>query len=179
MLPNELPEIINPLNYCRKIRQEATLSGKISVSRLANFGLAQPQDRSFDMRLTFSIDEKGFCKIEGVIQGALTLTCQRCLQAFEYQFKQPICVSPVASLDEARHLPDCYEPLLLDGEVVHLSEWVAEEIHLALPITPKHEEDCQRVYHKPDPSDQQTVQAAKSEERVFPFKDLKRVLSKS
>ncbi len=51
-------------------------------------------------------------------------------------------VSPVKSDKQAEQLPERYEPLLMSDGEINVSEWIAEEIHLALPLAPCHEPPC-------------------------------------
>lgn len=181
MLPNELPEIINPVKLCQQKRKGTLLSGIIYVSRLTDFqyGCDQPADRVINVKLEFLVDENGHNKIEGYVQGSIGLTCQRCLAFFDYDFQQAICVSPVASFEAAKDLPDYFEPLLLTDGIVRLTDWMAEELNLALPITPCHADGCPSDRDRPVVQDRKDSAEQVENTRVFPFKQLKRIIEKS
>uniref|UniRef100_A0A0Q9YTN6 Large ribosomal RNA subunit accumulation protein YceD n=2 Tax=Candidatus Berkiella cookevillensis TaxID=437022 RepID=A0A0Q9YTN6_9GAMM len=175
MLPNELPKIINPLKLCQDNQKGHVLTANVFVSELTGLGLdnVQPADRVLTVALEFGIDAEGIPTIEGHFSGSLLLTCQRCLEAFDYQISQDICVSPVISIEAAKELPEQYEPLLLNDETISLLAWLTEELHLALPMTPKHTHPCALVQPK------EAEIEKTEEEKIFPFKNLMNDLDKT
>lgn len=176
MLPNELPEIINPLKLCQDNQKGRVLTAKVLVSGLTGLELenAQPADSVLTVELQFAVDAEGIQTIEGHFFGSLVLTCQRCLEAFDYKISQDICVSPVVSVEAAKKLPEQYEPLLLNNESICLSDWIAEELHLALPITPRHTHQCALIQPK-----ETEIEDTEEEEKIFPFKNLMNDLDKT
>lgn len=176
MLPNELPKIINPLKLCQDNQKGHVLTANVFVSELTGFGLDNPQpaDRVLTVALEFGIDAEGIPMIQGHFSGSLLLTCQRCLEAFDYQISQDICVSPVVSVEAAKELPDQYEPLLLNNGTICLPDWLVEELYLALPITPKHAHQCALVQPK-----EAEIEKTEEEEKIFPFKNLMNDLDKT
>lgn len=145
MLSNELPELINPEKLCRGAPLGGTrLFGKIPLSKLKNLinELKTQQSNKVVVSLVFSVDEEGFCCVEGKIEVELTLICQRCLGPMPYTVRSTLMVSPVVSDAEAKNLPSCYEPLLVNNSEIALSEWIAEELYLALPLATCHETPC-------------------------------------
>lgn len=145
MLPNELPEIIDPIQFCRQdLSGRASLFGTVVISKLNGVLSCEAENHPLlaSLSLEFSVDEAGFCCIIGGLSASMPLVCQRCLERFEYPLTAKISVSPVASIEAAKQLPPQYEPLLLTQGKIRLRDWVAEELHLALPIIPKHASDC-------------------------------------
>lgn len=145
MLPNKLPRTIYPINLCRNAPTGGNrLVGEIFISELKALSpefKSQPHE-TVSVDLTFSLDKEGYCCITGEITTRLALICQRCLQPMVFELKSEVLVSPIASDEEAKQLPERYEPLLvLEGEVT-LAEWIAEELHLALPLVPRHDDPC-------------------------------------
>lgn len=145
MLLNELPKYIQPVKLCRTAPLKGTqLSGDISLCNLndLNQELKSQKNAIVSVSLNFSTDGEGICCIKGDLAVNLSLICQRCLQPMDYFLESSFQVSPVASDQEAQHLPSRYEPLLTHDGEISLAEWIAEEIHLALPLAPRHEPSC-------------------------------------
>jgi uncharacterized protein len=145
MLRNELPAQINPEKLCRLAPPEGTrLSGQMPLKSLGNLSgdLKGQQDAIISVSLEFSIDKEGYCCIKGEMTVDLNFTCQRCMQPMIQTVKSSILVSPVTSDAQAKQLPARYEPLLVTDGEVSLKEWIAEELHLALPLVPRHETPC-------------------------------------
>jgi uncharacterized protein len=84
----------------------------------------------------------------------------------------PIKVSPVKSLEQAKALPKDYEPLLVDeaGDIM-LNEWIAEEIQLALPLVPRHDPPCK--IETDDIAEPQESKLSKFQHALLKLKDVK------
>jgi uncharacterized protein len=144
MSSNKLPMVIQPAQLCRKGVEGTLLSGEISISSLLNLeaDLRKQALSPIRYQLHFYVDKDTKLAIKGEISGLFELICQRCMLPMEYPIKTEILVSPVNSDAEAKQLSSKYEPLLMTEGEVNLSEWIAEEIHLALPLVPRHDTDC-------------------------------------
>ncbi len=92
--------------------------------------------------LAFGRDERNRATVKGRVKATLILQCQRCLGALEYPVDREISLALVEGLDEARGLPDRYEPLLLEESRIRLADLVEDELLLALPQAPKHGPDA-------------------------------------
>lgn len=135
---NELPLKINPKQLCQS---GAHLVGKVDVGLLKNFFEARV-GTLIEVDLVFAVDEEGYRTIKGEIKADLPLICQRCLQSMVQPITGTVSVSPVTSDSEAKRLPACYEPLLVVNQEVIMAQWIAEELHLALPLVPRHDINC-------------------------------------
>jgi len=145
MLLNELPEKIQPAKLCKSAPSGGTrLEGQILLSKLNNLSeeLKAQETQPVSVVMNFSVDEAGYCCIAGEWEVDLTLVCQRCLQPMTTHIKTPILVSPVENDQQAKDLPAEYEPLLVTQGEIHISEWIAEELYLALPLAPCHHTKC-------------------------------------
>ncbi len=82
-------------------------------------------------------------RLSGTITGELWLTCQRCLQPMAWAFR----LQPDAVLQSSEGMPagvgedDDRVELEADG-LLRPAVWVEEEILLAWPLVPRHE-DCE------------------------------------
>jgi uncharacterized protein len=145
MLHNKLPSIIQPERLCREAPLTGNkLTGQIMLCDLPNLSkdILSPKETLVAVNLTFSMDNEGICCIKGEMSVDVQLICQRCLKPMIYPVRAEICVSPVVSDKQAEQLSVQYEPLLTHHGEISMSEWIAEELHLALPLAPRHEPSC-------------------------------------
>jgi uncharacterized protein len=145
MLHNKLPSIIQPERMCREAPLEGTkLNGQIRLCDLPNLSkdILSPKETLLTVELIFSIDNEGLCSIKGEISTDVELICQRCLKPMIYPIRAEISVSPVVSDQQAEQLNVQYEPLLTNQGEISMAEWIAEELHLALPLAPRHDPSC-------------------------------------
>jgi uncharacterized protein len=73
------------------------------------------------------------------VQARVPLRCQRCLRTVWFEVEQQSQVVLVAEPQAADELDPAIEPLLAPGGRIALSELVEEELLLALPLVPRHE----------------------------------------
>lgn len=142
---NKLPNAFKADALCRNAPEVGTaFSGEFPVDRILNLNneFKKHALTPITYTLRFYIDKEGYPVIEGEMIGDFDLVCQRCMQPMVYSVKAEILVSPVISDTQAKQLPDRYEPLLMNNGEVNFAEWIAEELHLALPLVPRHEATC-------------------------------------
>lgn len=138
MFSGQLPHYVEP----RKLAQQGgEISGHTTVGalpRLAEF--RDSQQSPVSASLYFSRDDDGHQVIQGEIDTRLHLTCQRCLELVEKQIHAEVSLAMVWSEDAISGLPEAYEPWLLSDEKLVLADLLEEELLLALPLAPVHEE---------------------------------------
>ncbi len=105
--------------------------------------------------------------IEGVLSGALELTCQRCLGPvrvpIEESFKLVIVADEAALALESG---EYYEPIIADASRVDLNWFAEEQALLAMPLVPRHEPgECGR--ERPVPGEQPASADAGGTQRPF------------
>lgn len=140
----ELPKFIEPLKLCQK--GQSVLTGQLDIGPSLAIGeLLEGPDKPnrsviVHAKIIFSQNQTGFNLITGKLDAQLKLRCQRCLELFNYAINIDLSLSPITSEKELDDLPDYIEPLMLssDGQL-SVESWLAEELHLALPMVPKHE----------------------------------------
>jgi uncharacterized protein len=77
--------------------------------------------------------------VQAEARTTLLLCCQRCLEAVRYELRAQTVLAVVAGLDEARLLPETYDPLLVSDRLIRPLDLIEDEILLALPQIPKHD----------------------------------------
>lgn len=161
-MQQRLPDWIDPVSL---IRQGRILEGRIPLERFARLA-EHLYDTSGEIavELHFGRFETGVEGMVGHIEGELRLTCQRCLEALKMPVRLDVNLGLVESEALIDRLPEGFEPLLLTEDRLHLIDLVEDELLLAIPDFPKHEEqDC----HINLPSDADEAADAESKDNPF------------
>ena len=134
-----LPQLIDPLDY---MRTHKTLVGNLKgaeMVRLSEVVSETPGEVAFN--LSFERDEEGRCVIHCRVVTILKLICQRCNETMDLTVNTDSTLCVIADGAEAQQLPKAYEPLVTHGESVVVQEMIEEELLLAIPMVPRHEND--------------------------------------
>lgn len=139
-----LPKYLQPW---RMAERGTTLTGQVLLAECERLhDLLGELTGHVDVTLKMAKDEEGYCYLQGDLQTELPLICQRCLGPMLLPLQIRFSLSPVYTESAGGKLPDHYEPLLLAEDQVLLLEVVEEELLLALPFAPKHEEgECEEA----------------------------------
>ncbi len=136
-MPNRLPARIDPAQLARS---GSRLSGALALAgleRLAAQCATQPDGHAV-VELGFRADGERVL-IEGVVEAAVPVICQRCLEPMQLALRADVRLCSVGDAHE--ELPEGFEPLEHEGETVTTSELVEDELLLALPGAPMHPAD--------------------------------------
>lgn len=126
--------------------QHRSLDGKVLVADLLRANKLLASDHGeLAYNISFATDADNVCVMTGMAQASLTLCCQRCLQQFTQTVDCDFTVSPVNNDSEAKALPSCYEPILMQDGKVDVIELLEDELILALPQVPMHAPDVCKV----------------------------------
>jgi uncharacterized protein len=130
------------------------LRGRIALASLARVAplLASPAgDLQVVMRL--GKDPDGTYRLSGSIRGNVVLECQRCLEELTRTLDIEFRLGLVRSQEAAARLAQGYEPLLVTAEPASIADIVSDEILLALPFAPVHEDmnECHGLYENYQP----------------------------
>lgn len=71
------------------------------------------------------------------------VVCQRCMQPMRWPVKVKSRVALVTDYDAADRVPEEMEVFLVEGDSVSVRDLVDEEVMLALPHVPRHDEDSE------------------------------------
>ena len=135
-----LPKLIEPLLLADR---NAFIEGELPVADLDRIaGMLSETIGNVAVKLWFAKKGK-LATIEGQLSGLLMLECQRCLEAVQWPFNRTFNLAILSSMEQAKYLPDGYEPLLLlDEDKILLKNIVEDELLFDLPDIPKHQDDC-------------------------------------
>ena len=129
------------------------IRGRVPLASLARvLPLTASGTGELDVVLELGRDQEGTRYLAGSIKGVLALQCQRCLDSMEYPLNVRFRLGLVQNPDDVQYLADRYEPLIVTPEPAQITEVISDEVLLALPIAPLHEDmgNCREVaadYH--------------------------------
>lgn len=133
---NHLPDLVDPL---RLVDRQSRFRSKISLigmDRLKEFLVDENGVAEFEL----SFEKQGeYSSVVGFVKSNLILACQVCLQDLSWTVHSKINLAIVSSIDEANLLSDTFEPLLLQEQTIAIKSIIEDELILAIPIIPKHE----------------------------------------
>ena len=131
----QLADLIDPIKLVERqsfFKDKLALSG---LERLKGLLMDDVGDAAFE--LLFCKQGK-FATICGFVNAHLLLKCQTCLEKIVLPVQSQINLAVVSSVDDANSLPESYEPLLLAEKGIAIKDIIEDELLLALPIVPKH-----------------------------------------
>ncbi|TAA48247.1 23S rRNA accumulation protein YceD [Corallincola luteus] len=154
----KLPVRLDPI---RNSQKRTSYDGEIDAVRFSRLSEMAPLLAPVSVALKCGIDAQGLAVVDASIKASLTLTCQRCNETFEQEFEVHSQFCPITAKVNVDELPDAYEPVELDenGEV-ELHTLVEDELMLAVPIVPMHDDaDCPQssktmVFGEIEPADE-------------------------
>ncbi len=134
-----LPELLDPL---RAVDVEAAFAGSVPLQcfpRLGEILVESEGEARFD--LAFRRDDDGHAIVVGSVCADLALECQRCLKPVRHRVDAVIALALVSGIDEARELPDHYEPLVPEERLIRPRDLLEDELLLGIPQVPSHPGD--------------------------------------
>ncbi len=138
MVNPKLPKYIQPISMADRAE---TLAGNLALSSFTRLSpLLMSNEGEVSIELKFGRDVERINYLQGTITTDLCLECQRCLRPMNYPLQLTTSLSPVFTEAAAKKLPPRYEPLMLDTDQIDLITIVEDEILLAMPLVPKHED---------------------------------------
>ena len=112
--------------------------------------------------------QQGQAVADLVVGAQPEVVCQRCMQPMRWPVKVKSRVALVSDYDAADRVPAEMEVFLVEGDSVSVRDLVDEEVMLALPNVPRHDEDSECARQKvqlpgqPDePDDEADLQVQK------------------
>lgn len=137
-----------------------------SLERVLPALVAQEGELQVEMEL--GRDPDGTYYLTGTIRGEVQLCCQRCLEAMSMPLDLEFRLGLVQSQEAASRLHSSYEPLLVTAEPALVADIVSDEVLLALPIVPLHDDraECRALtkeYQSPTASQRENPFAVLAE----------------
>jgi len=147
-LPDRL-DLLAAAEAGRELRGRIALA---SLDRVVPLLVSPEGELQVVMRL--GRDPDGTYRLSGSICGEVVLQCQRCLEDLTRALHVDFRLGLVRSQDAAARLAHGYEPLLVTAEPASIAEIVEDEVLLALPFAPVHDDtnECHGLYRDYQPS---------------------------
>jgi uncharacterized protein len=136
---DQLPELIDPVVFAER---HSHVVGRIGLQRMARLS-----DFLFDKEGELNVDLQFYKEgkvpvIEGHIEGRITLTCQSCLKALPWTIDKSVKIGMVQTIEQADRLEEGFEPMVVSDKKMSLSAIIEDEVIIALPDYPRHEDSC-------------------------------------
>lgn len=177
IMSRQLPARVEIAELAELVSCRARLTGSIPISTLPRLKqLVTGDEGAVDARIEFSQNRNGLPAVRGGVDTALELVCQRCLDPVRVPLSTNFSLVLVTAGDETGRPEAETEPWLIRGDFLELNDLFEEEVMLAMPGNPVHDEidkcgqlaGCLREY------------APANEEKLGrPFGQLKNLLSDS
>jgi uncharacterized protein len=136
-MSSRIPDRVDPWQLCAK---GEVLKGRVALRELQRLvPLLTSDGGEAAFTLAFSKDADRRAVIHGELSADLRVACQRCLRAMTLAVRETVDLAPVRGLDEASRLPEEFDPVLVEDHGLDLRELLADELILAVPTTPRHE----------------------------------------
>jgi uncharacterized protein len=137
----KLPKEIEPL---RLAQNGLKLSGELSVKELPRLCESLTDNKgNISVDLAFEQDEIGTPYMAGKLTADVSMMCERCLSPMTVNLSVDCLLAVVISERNIAALAEQYDPWLLESNApVSLNAVIEDELILALPLVPRHEEAC-------------------------------------
>ncbi|MFV2060263.1 MAG: DUF177 domain-containing protein [Gammaproteobacteria bacterium] len=137
----KLPQFIDPFRLAETGRM---YEGNLSLRQMKRLLLLLDDssislNNELSLTLAFDKDMNGIHFLSGTIKGTLKLLCQRCLNQMDFTINVDFLIAFLASEFDEEKLGGEYEPYIVTDTPIMLSDIIEDEMLLAIPTIPKHE----------------------------------------
>jgi len=163
-----LPLQVDPLRLAARGEH---LQGIIPLKQMKRLvGTLSSNEGDVHVDAEFSVDINRVVILAGKINTDTKLICQRCMGEMNLPVDIDFQIAFVRSEDEMDRLPEGYEATLIDNNTMMLSDIIEDEILLALPSIPKHQdENCSHDVINEDWASEKNEPDTENVERPNPF----------
>lgn len=135
---NPLPDLIDPREACRIGR---VFAGEAAIMRFTRLlPSLHHAEGVVTYRVEFQRDASRIDTLLAEVCASLTVVCQRCLQPMRVPIQDQVRLTLVDGIDEAGLLSEDQEPWLLETPLINPWDIVEDELLLALPAFPRHDD---------------------------------------
>lgn len=135
---NLIPKKIDPIKLAK---QKGTITGQLPLSLCPRIQeMAEQQNQYVSAVFEFAQNKDRIYVIHGKLNTVVTVVCQRCNQLMQEPLEIECTLSPVTSDERAKTLPGSIDPVLMEADQIDLHALIEDEVLLALPMVPKHEQ---------------------------------------
>ena len=134
-----LPRSLDPR---KQAHMNALYEGYLSAAELPRLADVVHSIDEIQVRLAFYIESQGERAISVKIDGQVEVICQRCLKPKAVTVDVESILVVVRNEDEAKQLPERYEPWIVSDVETDTYELVEEELLLNIPAVSYHDYSC-------------------------------------
>jgi uncharacterized protein len=137
MSEENIPQKVDPFRFAD---HAVRLQGVLPVKAMQRLCESLYEDKGeIGVDIEFGKDEQGNCFLNGQLSGVLQLQCQRCMEPFEFIVSNKIKLAVVHTEEEAERLPEGYDSIVANGDILVIQDTVEDELIVNLPIVPMHD----------------------------------------
>lgn len=176
MFERVLPETVKPFKLAR---QNARLVGLVPLKAFENIMTGvELSDSSADVKVdvSFETGPGGVALVSGQVSALIPYQCQRCLEPVTVEVSSAVQLAVFEEEIDEDALPEGCEPIKIEGEQVRLVDLLEQELILAAPIVPVHDQ-CEWVAI-PEPQETIEEPAEETPQKESPFAGLSELLAK-
>jgi uncharacterized protein len=119
--------------------RESVMSGEIALNRFNRLaGLLHSDAGTVTATLRFRQAMGGWLIIGVEYDTTVQLLCQRCLEPLDFHVRDHVEMALLEAPSLEPHVPQGYEPLVLDEDRLMPAMLVEDELIISLPIVPRH-----------------------------------------
>ena len=148
-LMQQTPLPLEKISPWRMAAENGSLDGLLAQAALPRLAAELNQAEGLvTVALTTGIDGQSVRFIKGVLRTDVELICQRCLGVLRLPLEVTVSLGLVRNETEIDRLPDEYEPLLIaEGGSLTVADLIEDELLLALPQIPRHDDGRECAAH--------------------------------
>ncbi len=150
----QTPSLPSRIDLWRLAAEGGRLDGALALGELPRLAAELNRaDGVVSVALAAGVDPRGVRFIKGALRAEVELVCQRCLGPLRWPLDVMVSLGLVHSEAEADCLPDEYDPLQVPEGVIRVADPLEDELLLALPQIPRHDDagECSaNGYRAPD-----------------------------
>ncbi|MBL1320906.1 MAG: DUF177 domain-containing protein [Methylophaga sp.] len=137
----KLPKEIDPL---RLAQNGLKLAGQLAVTEMPRLLQSLVSNEGIvDVDIAFDVDEVHTPFMRGEFTTTISMTCERCMKEMKVDLDVHCLLAMVTNERKIEGLAEQYDPWLLENsDDVLLSSVIEDELILALPLVPRHDEAC-------------------------------------
>jgi len=151
MSEHPLPTMIEPFKLVVK---RALVDGPVeldSLPRLCDELANKTSQEGFaEVELAFQRDQQGFATASGYVRAIAGVVCQRCLGVVSIPLEASVSWAFITDEAAFEDVPKAYDAIMVEDEAISLIDLIEDELLLALPPVPMHEEgECKAPDQQP------------------------------
>ncbi|WP_241087327.1 YceD family protein [Candidatus Vondammii sp. HM_W22] len=168
-MSSRLPEYVDPWRLANLGKVFSGVTRLAELPRLAEALLSADVGEVL-FSLEFYRDEKRRARVKGNVRAELSLICQRCMGRMKAPVNADMDLAIIEVFEEAEKLsPDC-DPVLVNDGRIRLMDLLEDELLLAIPHMPMHDEAVCEVKletYFPDAGEVQGPESTANENNPF------------